>query len=191
MAYSGNQQLPGLHPVKSGVAGTAPMIRHIDVSATYATTIAEGCILVKDALGANMAAAAGTCNATRASVIGVAAHNVAATPGADTKVAVYIDPQQEFVAPQDGTMTSTVAKEAIGQFIGCVSNVYSATLGQGKLLLDTSSLTSVLTNTVYLQVTGIEPPVGETLSNTYGQLRVKFADAIHTFASNAVTRITA
>jgi len=197
MALHGNQPLPGLHPIGNGVGGTAPRIRHYDVSATYATTIAEGCLVIKDTLGVNMAAAAGTANATLANVVGVFAHNIDASPGAGTKVAVYDDPQQEFVAPMDATLTTTAAIEAVGQFIGCVSNVYNATLGQGKLLLDTSSITATKTNTVYLQVVGIQQDVGDSLAEQtinsvtyFGALRVKIADSIHQYASGNAGRLT-
>lgn len=189
MSFQGNQHLPGLHPVTSGVAGTAPRINHYDVSATYAATIAEGCIALKDALGANLAAASGT--AELGGVMGVFAHNLKATPGAGARVAIYDDPQQEFVGVLNAAMTSTAAIEAIGQYIGCVSNTYNATLGQGKLLLSTATLTSVRTTTVYLQVIGIVQPVGETLASTYATLRVKIADGAHMLSSYDTSRVTA
>lgn len=189
MAYKGNQHLPGLHPVNNQ-AGTSPRVKEFVVSATYAATIGEGCILQKGILGVILAAAAGTLTALNGRAMGVAAQNLGATPGADAKILVYCDPDQEYVAVQDGTMTGTAATEAVGQFVGCVSNTYNATLGQGKTLLDTSDLTSVRTTDVYLTVVGVAQAVGETLASTYSQLTVKLAQGTHAFGSHAITRVT-
>lgn len=200
MALIGNQPLPGLHPVGNGVGGTSPRIREYVVNSTYAGTIGEGCIMVKDALGANLATEDGTANLTLASVLGVAAHGLPTLPGDDAKVTIYDDPQQEFVCPMDATMTTTTAIEAIGQFVGITEegNLNNTTLGQGNVLLRTASLTSAYTNTIYLQVVGIVQDVGDTLASQttngvtyFGALRVKITDGMHTFGSHGVGRITA
>lgn len=181
-----NQQLPGLHPVNNP-AGTAPRIREYAVSATYASTIGEGCALNKHALGVRLTTATVTASGR---LIGVAAHNLAATPGAGAVVLVYDDPEQEFAVVVDGTVTSTVAIESIGQFVQCISNVYNATLGQGKTVVDISTVTSVRSTTRAYQVVGWLNAAGETRTSTWSQAVVKLATAYNVFESYSITHAT-
>ena len=51
MPYTGNRALAGLHPVRNSIGGNAPHIGYYDVSASYATSIGEGCVVVKTSTG--------------------------------------------------------------------------------------------------------------------------------------------
>jgi len=182
-----NQQLPGLH-LLAAPAGTAPRIREYVVSATYSATIGEGCILIKQALGANLST---NTVAAGGKILGVAAHNLKGTPGAGATVLVYDDPQQEFAAVADGTVTLTASIENIGKFVTCISNVYNATLGQGKTVVDISTATSVRATTgTWVQITGYLNAAGETRTSTWSQVVVKIPESIHLFASYAKTTTT-
>jgi len=182
-----NQQLPGLHPLASPY-GTAPRIREYDVSATYNATIGEGNCLIKTATGVQLAT---NTVAAGGKLVGVAAHNLAATPGAGAKVLVYDDPNQEYSVVADGTITSTVIIENIGKFVTCISNVYNATLGQGKTVADISTATSVRATTgTWYQITGYLQAAGETRTSTWSQIVVKIPPQIHLFESSAKTTTT-
>lgn len=180
MAYKGNQQLPGFQPIKNA-AGTAPSVHEYDVAAAYSTTIGEGNVVIKTATGLNLA----TATVTEGSVVGVAAHNRAASDATMTKVLVYDDPDQEFACIVDGTMTSTVAIEMVGQSVQAASNVYNATLGQGKTILDISGVVGTNSTTRPYQILGLLPAVGETRTSTYAQVRVKIGQQMHIYRSQA------
>lgn len=189
-----NQALPGLHPLNNR-AGTAPRVREYDVLSTYNATIGEGCVLIKTATGVTLAT--GTV-AAGGFMVGVAAHNLKATPGAGAKVLVYDDPEQEYACISDGTITTTVAIEAVGQFVQCLSNVYNATLGQGKTIVDISTLTSTWSTTRPYQVVRVLTAAGETRTSTatdvpsslYSQVVLKLLDAKNIWRSDSVTRAT-
>lgn len=181
-----NQQLPGLHPVNNGI-GVSPRIREYPVASTYASTIGEGCALIKVAGGVELAT---TTVAAGGMMVGVAAHNLKASPGAGAVVLVYDHPDQEYAVVADGTMTSTVQVEMIGQFVQCLSNVYNATLGQGKTVADISTLTSTWSTTRPYQVVGPLVAAGETRTATWAQIIVKLHDAKNIWTSDSVTRAT-
>lgn len=186
MAYSGNRALPGLQPITNGKAGTVPRVRHYVVSATYATTIAEGCIAIKGALGVTMETA--SASPGDGTVVGVFAQNRAALDSRIVKVAIYDDPEQEFACIQNKTITSTQAIEYIGQFTGVISNTYNATLGSGKAVLNTTgAVTSVYTTTNCMQILGVVTNTGDDTGAVNSQLIVKFAPESHIFTASSTT----
>lgn len=191
MALVGNQPLPGLQPVGSGMGGTSPRVREYSVAAAYTTDIGEGNILIKTATGVQLLANAG---AVGGIIVGVAAQNHTADELA--LIQVYDDPAQEFAIILDGTATTTVQIEAIGQFTRLTTdtNVINTTLGQGASTLDISAIVGTRTATTILQVVANPKIVGDTLATTQagnvGQMIVKIVDAFHIWSSNSVTRAT-
>lgn len=185
MAYMRNKPLLGLHPVQNR-GGTAPQIHHYAVSSTYATAIGEGGIAIKAATGVQMDTATPT--PSRGTVVGVFASNNPAYVSGGTKhqttVAIYDDPNQVFTGTFNAAISAAQAIEYIGQFVGCVTNTYSATYDQAMLRL--STVTSVESDTAFLQIVGVSQPVsGSTAGTTwnsvttYGQLQVKVGPGYH------------
>jgi hypothetical protein len=189
MPYVGNRPLPGLHPVNN-VAGTAPRVREYAVSATYATAIGEGNILVKSTIGVILAPT--TAITTIGSVVGVAASNnpayAAGSNSHQSTILVYDDPMQEYEGILDGTMTSTVQIEAIGQFTLPLTNVYNTTLGQGNTKIDATVTSTFNATRVMLQVVDMADSVGDTIATTqagnYGAVRVRLASKHNVFLSD-------
>lgn len=166
--YHTEGALTGLHPVKND-AGTAPQVNDYAVSATYAVTIGEGCVVGLAETGVILANAA----ATVATILGVAASNLAATSGAGAVIKIYDDPEQQYYASLDGTVSNTII--VVGRFTNLISNVYNGTLGYGKTSLDASEITSIVAAGDLVQVLGFPVDVGETKAATYAQARVKLA----------------
>lgn len=189
MAYAGNKPLYGLHPVNNGVAGTVPHIGYYDVAAAYTTAIGEGCLVIKSATGLTLAGAA---VAAGGFVVGVAAHDLAGSTGG--KIAVYDDPKQEFMIVPDGTMTTTVQIEMVGQFAALLTNTKNTTLGGSNAKLDISTATGTRSTTNCMQIVGVGAAVGDTYATTQagyvGQIRVKIPEAIHIWTASSVTRAT-
>lgn len=180
MSYSGEQQLPGLHPIKNP-AGTAAPASDYAVSSTYATTIGQGCVVGLAETGVILANA----SATVATILGVAAETLAATPGSGATIKVYDDPLQKYACILDATVSNTII--SIGRFTNLVSNVYNATLGQGKTMLDASEITSVVAAGDIVQIRGFMNNVGETVANTYCQAVVQLNPYYNVFLSTIKT----
>lgn len=166
--YHTEGALTGLHPVKND-AGTAPQVNDYAVSATYAVTIGEGNIVGLSETGVILA----NSSATVATLLGVAASNLAATPGAGAVIKIYDDPEQQYYASLDAVVSNTII--VVGRFTAVTSNVYNATLGYGKTSLSVSDITSLIAAGDIVQILGFPTDVGETKAATYAQARVKLA----------------
>lgn len=189
MAFMQNKPLAGLRPVQTQ-GGVSPKITHYAVSATYATALPQGAPAIKAANGVRMAANPPV--PVRGTVIGIiAADNPAYVSGStshQSTVAVYDDPRQVFVGTFNAAISAAQAVEYIGQFVGCVTNTANTTLGGSNLKL--STVTSVFSTTAWLQIVGVEQPVGGSLSATtwngvtmYPQMQVKIGDRAHLWGS--------
>lgn len=171
--------LTGLHPVKNQ-AGTSPQVNDYAVSATYASTIGEGCIVGLTETGVILAA-----TTSLPSILGVAAETIAGTPGANTTVTVFDDPNQQYYLSADAVSSDTVI--VVGRFSNVVSNVYNATVGYGKTQLDTSEITSVIASGDLVQIMGFPTDVGETKAATDAQMRVQLTQRFLIFKNTDIT----
>ena len=161
MAYKGNRPLFGLHPCKNA-AGTAPKIRHFHVDSAYATAIGEGCIVIKAADGIELAVAG---SVTAPYVVGVAAASLSASTGGS--IPVYCDPEQEYFIVPDGTMTTTVQKEMVGQFAKVLTNTANSTIGGSNAKVDISTVVGTYSATgLQVQILGTADLVGDTYAST-------------------------
>ena len=167
--------LSGLNPVKNA-AGTSPRVGEYAVSATYATTIGAGCIVSQAETGVILAAATSVPN-----ILGVAAVNLAALPGTGATITVYDDPFQQYAVAVDGTVSNTII--AIGRFTNVLSNVYNATLGYGKAVLDASEITNLIATSDWVQIMGWIENVGDTKANTYSQAVVQLTSRFHVYVA--------
>ena len=188
MAYKGTYftegGLTGLHPVKNA-AGTTPRTGEYAVSATYASTIGAGCLVSVSETGVTLAALTNA-NPT---ILGVAAHNLEATPGTGATITVFDDPNQQYAVSVDGTVSNTII--SVGRFSNVVSNVYNATLGYGKTQLDASEITSVIAAGDLLQIMGWIEDVGETTASQYSQALVQITHRYNVYENtDIVTHIT-
>lgn len=187
MAFKGTYftegALTGLQPVKNA-AGTAPRVGEYAVSATYAATIGAGCLVSLAETGVILAASTSVPN-----ILGVAAANLAATPGSGATITVFDDPQQQYAVSLDATVSNTII--SIGRFSNVVSNVYNATVGYGKTQLDASEITSVIATGDWLQIMGFVDDVGETKASTYAAALVQITQRFHIYANtDVVTHVT-
>jgi len=193
VAYdNSNRGLRGLSPVSSGKAGTAPRVREYAINTTNAALVAEGCLLSYDGTTGVILQASVTTG--RPHTLGVAA-NTPAT--GDSVVKVFDDPDQEYVVPIDGTITTTVIANMPGLFTGVVSNTRNATTLRAKTRLDISAVTSaaLVTQGDLIQIIRMEDIVGQTNSGTNptslnAQVRVRIAPHAHIYASSAQLRNT-
>lgn len=169
MPYLGNQALPGLHPLHNGLAGSVPHIGYYDVAAAYASAIGEGCLMIKTSTGLELM----TINYTAATVVGVAAHNMAASTGG--KLAVYDDPDQEYSVVADAAVSAANKIAYQGRFVGITtgSNVYSTTYKQGNVTLALSTAAVAHTLALPLQIVGFVEAVGEDIASASHQVIVK------------------
>lgn len=183
MAYKGDYftegGLTGLQPVKNA-AGTAPRTGEYAVSSTYATTIGAGCLVSLAETGVILAASTSVPN-----ILGVAASNLAATPGTGATITVFDDPDQQYAVSVDGTVSNTII--SIGRFTNTVSNVYNATLGYGKTQLDASEITSLIATGDWLQIMGWIEDTGETVASTYSQALVQITPRFHIYKNTDIT----
>ncbi|RLC08526.1 MAG: hypothetical protein DRI57_23800, partial [Deltaproteobacteria bacterium] len=85
---------------------------------------------------------------------------------------------------------TTVAEEMISQFVQPLTNAYNGTLSQGNVVLDISTLTSVHTTTVALQIMGVPDAIGETIASTYCQVIVRVHPRDHMWATQSGTNTT-
>ena len=185
MPYTGNKALTGLVPVKNP-AGTAPAVHYYDVAAAYASAIGQGCLLIRAATGVELAGDAAAL--TAGIVVGVAATNLGAAPGAGAKIAVFDDPNQEFSVIGDEVLTDTVSLIAmVGRFAGLTdtTNVYSSTAERGTTTLDTSTITGTWTTSLPLQILGALDGIGDSAASASFPLRVKIGTPHHFLASQA------
>jgi hypothetical protein len=189
MAYDPSQKITGLRPV-SNQAGTSPQVNEYPVSASYATTIGEGCIVAYSQTGViqvNSTVAA----LTTASIIGVAAQNLAATPGAGATIKVYDDPNQRYLLSADGAITAADRVESIGRYSNVVSNVYNATYGYGKTQMDASEITSVEDDGDLVQIVGFPTILGQTSGATNAQCEVKLSPRwLYLYSTIKTTHVT-
>ena len=133
----------GFRPVSNGIAGTAPRIGLYVVDSTLSTAIYEGDLVYKYKLG--VISVADTTDTTEVNnIVGVAAHYVGTDPGSGTQVAVYDDPNQEFLVQVDDNAVSTAAllQELVGFHGRVLPTTGGVTTLQSKMELDGSSLTS-------------------------------------------------
>jgi hypothetical protein len=122
-------------------------------------------------------------------VVGVAAMNMKASPGAGAKILVYDDPNQEYVCVGDTAVSAANAITFVGRYTSLVSNVYNATVAYGKTVIDTSSpVTSAATGEI-VQIIRVEPQVGQSDIAAKAQFRVKLDNHYNVYESYSVTRI--
>lgn len=176
----GNQALPGLWPVKAP-NGNAPKVSAYTVDSAYGTAIGEGCLLIKTTAGVELAPDAAA--VAYGSVIGVAAHNVAASLSEDTEILVYDDPNQVFAIISDGAISDEVIIQ--GRFCGITdaTNVYNSTLGQGDTTLGISTAAATQTTSLPLQIIHVAENVADDATAANVQVWVKIASQHHLFAA--------
>ena len=181
MAYAPSAALTGLRPV-TNVSGTSPRVNEYTVSASYGTAIGEGCVLIRGDLGVILARNL-TCAAL--SVIGVAAQNLKALPGAGATIKVYDDPNQEYYARlKTNLATGGVAERIkyVSAFVKLDDNTYGATLGYGKTQISTSVVQLATQTNNILQIRGWPGgPNQKTAAAAGTSVIVRISPAIHRF----------
>lgn len=183
----------GLRAITAGVAGTAPQITRYVVSSTLATQIGEGDILYGSALGPHaLSTFTGTADQIH-SIIGVAAHYVAATPGSGVTLDVYSDPDQLYEVQADDNTLNTVAEllEMTGQYAEATVGNANTLTGQSIHELDGDTVTSVRTEEEILQIVRPAKVIGNVVtSGSWLKVVVRFTRECLKYESHTATVMT-
>lgn len=177
-----NSPLAGLFPL-TNPAGTAPQVHYYAMASNYASTIGEGCLLVKASTGLNLA----TTTVAEGSVVGVAATNWIPGTSPEATIAVFDDPSQEFsiICDTQCATTAALAAAAIIDAVGQVatftasSNGYNGTYRRGEPKLAFSSIVATQAASLPFQILGDCPQTGDVATSAYYPFKVKIAPNMH------------
>ena len=150
MAYSPSTNLTGLRPV-ANTAGTSPRVNEYSVSASYASPIGEGCLVVVGTVGVRLS---GSVTAADNSVLGVAAQNLTSNAGAGAKIKVYDDPQQIYTVVSNTAISAANRLKFQFGWTNMADNTYNATYGYGKTTIALTNVTNTAAANVPLQIMG-------------------------------------
>lgn len=181
MPYTGNRALAGLHPVRNSIGGNAPHIGYYDVSASYATSIGEGCVVVKTSTGLQLGSATAP---TAGTIVGVAAGNMLASTGG--KLPVWDDPHQEFEIICSAALSAAETISAIGRYSNLTANAYSSTTKQSDATLDKANITGTAAAGVFLQIIRLGTAVGDDYASANMPLVVRFTGPSHIYGDTSV-----